>query len=195
MVKQGSLRYDPNSCAVKASILPHMAGISCKKLISRTPSTSLHLPSSTLPSANISLSAKVAAMFGLLEANLDFAASTWRANAASLAVVISASNPRDSCHLWGFVSFSCGSKFVVWCCVGVIWKMRDETADCTAHRYFDFSEELTEEKQDKNTALDKTQTHKQWRGWEGKWRNESSLNQPIPSLFLPPHVPDLTKTV
>lgn len=50
------------------------------------------------------------------------------------------------------------------CCVGVIWKTRDERADCTAHRYFDFSEELTEEKQDKNTALDKTQIHQQWIG-------------------------------
>lgn len=35
--------------------------------------------------------------------------------------------------------------------------MRDETANCTKHRFLDFSEALTEEKQDKNTALDKTQ--------------------------------------
>lgn len=50
------------------------------------------------------------------------------------------------------------------CCVGVIWKRRDERADCNAHRYFDFSEELREEKQDKNTALDKTQIQQQWIG-------------------------------
>lgn len=53
--------------------------------------------------------------------------------------------------------------FVVW-----VSYRRDETADCTTHGHFDFSEELTEEKQDGNTVLDETQTHKQWIGREGK---------------------------
>lgn len=48
------------------------------------------------------------------------------------------------------------------------------------YRYFDFSEELTEEKQDKNTALEETQTCQQWIG-------PLSLLFPH-SLWLRPHV-------
>ena len=79
-MKQGSQRYDLNSYSVTANILPHTAGISCKTLISLSLSSSLYLSSSTLPSANVSFKfiCRWQQMFGLLEANLDFAASTWR---------------------------------------------------------------------------------------------------------------------
>lgn len=81
MMRQRSLRYDPNSYTVTANILPHTAGISCKTLISRSLSLPAFIclpPLCRQPTFLLSLSAKVAATFGLLQANLDFAASTWR---------------------------------------------------------------------------------------------------------------------
>lgn len=80
MIKQGLLKYDPNSYTVTANIPPHKAGISCKmpvmlSLSSLPPFISLPLLCRQ-PSFLLSLSAKVAAMFGLLKANFDFAAST-----------------------------------------------------------------------------------------------------------------------
>lgn len=71
-------------------------------------------------------------MFGLLGANLDFAASTSKRNAAALVVMISASTQgiNVTCEVLSLF-FLRGSKFcVLFVCVGVVWKMRDETADC-----------------------------------------------------------------
>lgn len=156
-LKQSSLRYDPNSYTVTANILPHTAGISRKTLISLPPFIALP-PLCRQPTFLLSLSAKVAAMFGLLEANLDFAASTWRGMQQHWLLWFQP-QPEGLMSLLRFCLLFLvvpNSLFVVW----VWWEMRRQTATHTnTHRYFDFSEEMTEEKQDKNTATDKTQTH------------------------------------
>lgn len=68
--------FDPNSNTMTANVLPLMSGISCKTLILQRVSLILSpfLHFAISQTFLLSLSAKVAAMFGLLKA----AASTWR---------------------------------------------------------------------------------------------------------------------
>lgn len=106
---------------------------------------------------SLSLSAKVAAVLSLLEANLDFAASTSR-------------RMRQHWRLW-FQPQPRGLMSLVRFCLLLLWlqmwcllcgcHMENERWDSRlqhTYRYFDFSQEM-EEKQDNNTAMDKTQTN------------------------------------
>lgn len=136
MARRVSQRYGPNSDAVKASILPHVADISCSKLILLPPSSLLlrfavsqHFFRRGAVSVGI-----IRGQFGLGCLNFEWECS-----------IMACRDQRHSHRvhrLFGVVGW-------VGVCKGN--EMRQWTS---TNRSCDFSEELTGERRDGDTALD-----------------------------------------